>query len=114
MARTRRGESIGGSGEWIVRVADNRAAKGWDELCRQLPDNAERALATIQADPYRRSRRQGRLVERRLATKTIGNRELEQWQYEVSGSARLWYCIDPDDKIIWVTFASTTHPRATS
>lgn len=113
MIRTRRGESIGGDGEWDVRVADNRAAKGWDELCQQFRDNAKRALAAIQANPYRRGSRQGRLIQRSLATKTVKGKVLDQWQYKVGASARIWYCIDEEEKTVWVTYASTRHPKAT-
>jgi hypothetical protein len=38
---------------------------------------------------------------------------LEQWQYEVMASGRIWYCPDPDKMIVWVTYASPAHPKGT-
>ena len=44
--------------------------------------------------------------------------EMEQWQYEVTGSGRIWYCIQPHDiddqkKTVWLTRVSVGHPKAT-
>ena len=30
-------------------------------------------------------------------------RQMEQWQYEVTGSGRIWYCIDGQKKTVWLT-----------
>ena len=38
---------------------------------------------------------------------------LEQWQYEVTGGGRIWYCPDPDQRIVWLTLAATGHPQQT-
>jgi hypothetical protein len=38
---------------------------------------------------------------------------LEQWQYEVTAGGRIWYCPDPQDKIVWIVVASTAHPKLT-
>jgi hypothetical protein len=29
-----------------------------------------------------------------LGTRSVNGEMLEQWQYEVTGGGRLWYCID--------------------
>jgi len=44
-----------------------------------------------------------------LATRTIGGREFEQWQYEVTGGGRIWYCPDPEKMIVLVTYAGVGH-----
>lgn len=38
---------------------------------------------------------------------------MEQWQYEVTGAGRLWYCIDDGQRIVWLTEATVGHPKAT-
>ena len=55
-----------------------------------MPGQAERALEAITKNPYNRSRRQSRLIQKRLATKDIKGKKLKQWQYEVAASARIW------------------------
>jgi hypothetical protein len=37
---------------------------------------------------------------------------MEQWQYEVTGAGRTWYCIDDRRKTVWMTAASVGHPKA--
>jgi hypothetical protein len=49
-----------------------------------------------------------------LATRKVGGRELEQWQVEVTGSGRIWYCLDSDSHTVWIVLAGTGRPRATS
>ena len=39
--------------------------------------------------------------------------EMEQWQYEVTGSGRIWYCIDDKKTTVWLTRVSMGHPKAT-
>ena len=43
----------------------------------------------------------------------INGVEMEQWQYEVTGSGRIWYCIDDKKKTVWLTQVSLGHPKAT-
>jgi hypothetical protein len=38
---------------------------------------------------------------------------MEQWQYEVTGAGRLWYCIDDEHRTVWLTDAVTGHPKVT-
>jgi len=35
------------------------------------------------------------------------------WQIEVTGGGRIWYLLDTEKRTVWVTFASTAHPKAT-
>ncbi len=38
---------------------------------------------------------------------------LEQWQYELTGGARILYAIDPDRRTVWIIEASAGHPKQT-
>lgn len=49
-----------------------------------------------------------------LGTRTIRGVEMEQWQYDISSGARLWYCVDHDARIVWLTNTSAGHPSATA
>ena len=46
-------------------------------------------------------------------TRSRSGIEMEQWQYEVTGSGRIWYCIDDKKKTVWLTQVSLGHPKAT-
>jgi len=48
-----------------------------------------------------------------LAHREIGGNSLDQWQYEVTAGGRIWYCPDPDRRIVWVVAASPSHPKMT-
>jgi hypothetical protein len=53
-----------------------------------------------------------------LKGKDLGNRQVQgkslvQWQYEVTSGARIWYCPDPDEMIVWVVDVHPGHPKAT-
>jgi hypothetical protein len=73
--------------------------KAWEALAYR-PDDP--------LNPDRQHRLKGELGRR-----MVGGRDLPQWQYEVSGSGRIWYCIDPDRRIVWLTLAAAGHPRRT-
>lgn len=48
-----------------------------------------------------------------LATRTVQGTDVDQWQYEVTSGGRIWYCPEPNRKIVWVVEARTGHPKAT-
>jgi hypothetical protein len=79
---------------------------------RQFPGNCAEAKARLKIAPTTRSDVQKRL-RGSLGKRTIGGVQLDQWQYDISSGARLWYCVDPDKRIVWLTLAATGHPRAT-
>ena len=91
---------------------DNASAKGWEHLCRDSPSSARMAWEAITAEPRRRGGRQHPLRGRRRLHPVDGV-EKEQWQYEVTGSGRIWYCIDDRKKTVWLTRVSPGHPKAT-
>jgi hypothetical protein len=101
-------------GGWEARFVTSEAAKGWEELCRVARANTWEAWVVLTERPQRPENpaRQHRL-RGQLSTHHIGGRMLEQWQYEVTAGGRIWYCPDPDRRIVWVVAASTAHPKAT-
>ena len=99
-------------GAWDFRFATNDAAKGWEALCATSASNARLAWDRITSDPRQRDQRQHPL-RGSLARRTVGPKELEQWQFEVTGAGRIWYCIDDERKTVWMTDASPGHPKAT-
>lgn len=48
-----------------------------------------------------------------FATHAIGGVPLEQWQYEITAGGRIWYCPDPEKRIMWIVIATCGHPKAT-
>lgn len=101
-----------GSGGWDFRHATNDAASGWEEVCRAAPANARVAWERITANPRHSDDRQHPL-RGSLGTRIVNGETLEQWQYEVTGGGRLWYCIDDARRLIWLTGAATGHPKRT-
>lgn len=99
-------------GEWDIRFEDNASAKGWEQVCRESPSSARAAWEALAAGPRRRSGRQHRLKGSSRVGR-INGVEMEQWQYEVTGSDRIWYRIDDEKMTVWLTEVSPGHPRAT-
>jgi hypothetical protein len=48
-----------------------------------------------------------------LGRRSVGGRDLEQWQLEITGAGRVWYAIDDERRTVTLTFASVGHPKAT-
>jgi hypothetical protein len=88
-------------GGWEPRFATSEAAKGWEELCRVAPVPMGEAWAVVAGRPARRRHR----LRGRLAEREIGGRRLQQWQYEVPGEGRVWYCPDAERRVVWVVAA---------
>lgn len=99
-------------GGWEFRYATNGAASGWENLCQAAPANARTAWEHITTDPRRRSDRQHPL-KGNLGTRVVNGEALEQWQYEVTGGGRVWYCVDDRRRLAWLTEAAAGHPRRT-
>ncbi len=101
-------------GGWELRYADKKAVDGWEELVRSVPHNLFRAYEALihrPTEPTVHSRQQR--LKGELGTRMIRGVNLEQWQYEVTGGGRIWYCPDPDQRIVWLTLAATGHPQQT-
>ncbi|MEA2503722.1 MAG: hypothetical protein QOG36_765 [Actinomycetota bacterium] len=100
------------SGGWDFRYATSDAVSGWEAVCSAAPGNARIAWERITADPRSRTERQ-HLLKGSLGTRSVNGELLEQWQYEVTGGGRLWYCIDDKRHLVWLTDATVGHPKAT-
>lgn len=107
-----RGDEVARPNPWIVRYADRQASVGWQALSAQAFESLDRAWVAMTSDPRRTEDRQHRLKGARAEVQVRGA-VLEQWQYEVTGAARVWYAIDDDRRTLWITYAGTGHPRAT-
>ena len=110
----RRGERAApppGAGEWDIRFATNEAARGWEELSRRSPGPLRDCWLALRHRPTQPTNptRQHRL-HRSLGDRSLGGRLLPQWQYEVTGAARVWYCVDAEAGTVWVTHAAPGHP----
>jgi hypothetical protein len=100
------------SGGWDFRYAISDAVTGWEAVCAAAPTNARTAWERITADPRSRTARQHPL-KGSLGTRSVSGEQLEQWQYEVTAGGRLWYCIDDERHLVWLTGAVVGHPKAT-
>ena len=76
--------------------------------------NTLRCLGVLQAEP-----RLGVSPERQhrprddLASHWHNGKDLEQWEYEVTGGGRVRYAIDDETRTIWLIYASPQHPKDT-
>lgn len=102
------------SDEWELRFANGEAAKGWDDLCQQAPENTRKAWTEMRTRALRcppTSRHHQ--LKGSLATGTHRCLELPQWQIEVTGGGRIWYLVDQERRTLWVKAAGTGHPKLT-
>ena len=74
---------------WRVRFVSRRAEKEWHEPRRTHP------------------------LKGTLQFHRIGNKRLAQWQHEITGAGRIWYCIDREERVVWIVMVSLRHPRET-
>jgi hypothetical protein len=103
------------SGEWDLLFGDASAADGWEALGKQAAGPLFEAWAHLRRDPRDRAVNADRIhpLKGSLGKKTIGGRELAQWQYEVTGAGRIWYCPDDARKVVHITWACAGHPPRT-
>lgn len=66
----------------------------------------------LTSEPRHRSSRQHPL-RGSYGKRMLNGAEMEQWQFEVTGSGRVWYCIDDRRRTVWLTHAGPGHPKAT-
>ena len=98
--------------EWDLRFA-TKESLAFPELQRQFPGTCAEAVARLRVAPDERTDVQ-KPLKGRLGRRAVRGRDLAQWQYDTSSGARLWYCIDHDEHIVWLTNASAGHPTATA
>jgi hypothetical protein len=101
-------------GGWEARFATSEAAKGWEQLCQSARSNTWEAWVVlterpaVPENPARQHRLRGA-----LATREVRGKVLPQWQYEVTAGGRIWYCPDPEERIVWIVSAGPGHPKET-
>ena len=110
-AQARRPSAATCEGEWELRYA-TKSSLVLVEMARQFPGNVAEAKARLRTAPTTRSATQKRLRDV-LGTRVINGVALDQWQIDITSSARLWYCVDEDARVVWLTLAAAGHPRAT-
>ena len=95
--------------------AEQAAAAGWEDLCTQAPGRTREAWDHLSRNPRDRTVNPGRIAQlrRELGQRIVRGRTLEQWQYEVTGAGRIWYCPDDAERVVHITRASTGHPKET-
>ena len=100
--------------QWELRFGDGDAADGWEDLCKQAPGPTRAAYDAIARSP-RDSTQPGRQhrLKGQLGTRQVAGKQLEQWQFEVTGAGRVWYCIDDERRRVVLTLATTRHPKQT-
>ena len=92
--------------------ATSDAADGWEQLGRHAAGPTNECWRRLRTNPLRVDKRQHPL-KARLSHRQVGSKRLQQWQYEVTGAGRVWYCPDPEQRTVWLTHASVGHPKAT-
>ncbi len=100
------------TGGWTLRFDSASAAAGWEQVTRQFPGPTRKAFEALEVDPLARSDGQHRLRGHDDSA-VVGGRTLEQWQYELTGAARILYAPDPDRRTVWIIEASPGHPKRT-
>jgi len=93
-------------------AADRQAGEDWAAMESQVPNLLDDAYDAITKEPRNVSMSQYQL-KGNLSTVTVVGQVFEQWQYKVSGAARLWYAIDDERRILWLTSSGMGHPKAT-
>jgi hypothetical protein len=103
-----------GPEQYELRYDSADAVKGWRDLCSQAKSNTERAWLALrnQPTPNPPTARQHPL-KGDLATVKHKGVIRSLWQYEVTSGGRIWYVVDEDRKIVWLTKVSVGHPRQT-
>jgi hypothetical protein len=89
--------------------------KQWDSAVAAAPDLIDALRERLRARPTDRSnnpRRTGKL-RGDLAQRNIAGTKLDQWQHELTGAGRVWYCPDPSTRTVWITKIALSHPKDT-
>lgn len=97
-----------------LRFADTKAAENWARLCNVAAGNCAAMHAHLSTDPRHAINpgRHHRLLGE-LGSGRHGGREMEQWQYEITGSGRVWFLIDDERHRVWLTLVVQGHPSET-
>ena len=86
---------------WTVVGSNSRVVKNWRQLVLSCPENAIRCYQHLSSNPMQRS--PGRIFPLR------GKKFKGAWEYEITGSDRVFYVPLPDEKRVIVYYAGK-HP----
>ncbi len=86
---------------WAVVGSNSRVVKNWRQLVLSCPENAIRCYQHLSSNPMQRS--PGRIFPLR------GKKFKGAWEYEITGSDRVFYVPLPDEKKVVVYYAGK-HP----
>jgi hypothetical protein len=100
---------------WVLRPVSARAQKEWEEAADAEPELMAAMRERLRLRPLDRSDNPSRThrLKPPLAEKLVGRRKLPQWQHEITGGGRVFYCPDQADRVVWVTKVELGHPRET-
>jgi hypothetical protein len=97
-----------------LRFATKSASEHWARLCNIAAGNCAEMHARLTADPrHRVNPDRHHQLKGELKSKPHGGRELEQWQYEITGAGRVWFLIDDTKRRVWLTEITLGHPSKT-
>jgi len=100
---------------WELKPASAKAKSEWDAAKASEPDlmeNVHERLCTRPLDRGDNPRRTHQL-KGPLAFKWVEEKKLPQWQHEITGGGRVWYCPDRSTHIVWLVKATLSHPHET-
>jgi len=100
------------AGKWELRYASNEAVDGWQKLCTNIPTAASSCWHALSDAPLNYSERQKQL-RGDFATRVVAGQSMPQWQFEITGGGRVWYCPDEGRRLVWVTDVFLGHPSRT-
>ncbi len=99
-------------GGWDIRYAANEAIDGFLDLGARMPGPTREAWLQLGADPRHHTARQHRM-KGGLASGLFRGESFEQWEYEVTGAARIRYLIDDAKKTARLVEVNVGHPKDT-
>jgi hypothetical protein len=99
--------------EWEVRFGTTEAATGWDGLCVCAKAKTREAYELMRSNPRPPQDESHYRLRGDLATHSFAGKDLEQWQVNVGGAARIWYLPDDEKHTVWIVLASAAHPKQT-
>jgi hypothetical protein len=99
---------------WTIRPASATAAKEWNAAIAAQPDLMAAERDRLRTRPLERTNpRRTHPLQGKLAAAKVGDIRLPQWQHEITGAGRIWYCPDKTARTIWITRVTFKHPRET-
>lgn len=101
--------------DWGVKPASRAALRQWEEALQAEPDVMRSLRERLRTRPMDRSSNPNRThrLKPPLDLGRVGTVKLPQWQHEITSGGRVWYCLDIEARVVWVTRVSLDPPRET-